>query len=298
MPIILDHQLREQIPHKASEFPVSFFHDELAELPNWSGPFHWHPDFEIATAVSGVLDYQVGQQHIQLEAGESIFINGNILHRVRQLSGDRPDPIPIIIFSGAAIAPEYSTIYQKYLLPIVQCDSLPFIVFRNESASHSEINRIIQETYQRLREPTQCYEMAVQRNLSRILEYLFCNLDGFPKSEATRIQIKSQIRLQKMLTYIYEHYPETVTLDDIANAAHISRSEAGRCFTAYLGCSPIEALIQYRLQIARRLLNEKAHTLQEISDACGFHSANYFSRKFKETYGYAPSQGSSLGKSC
>ena len=50
MPILLDHQLREQIPHKAAEFPVVYYHDELAELPNWTGPIHWHPDLEIATA--------------------------------------------------------------------------------------------------------------------------------------------------------------------------------------------------------------------------------------------------------
>lgn len=296
MPIILDHQLREQIPHKATEFPVTYYHDELAELPNWAGPIHWHPDFEIATAVSNILDYQVGQQHVTLEAGDSIFVNGNMLHRVRQVSGDRPDPIPIILFSGAAIAPEHSTIYQNYIHPIVQCDSLPFIIFRHENGSHSEITPLIQETYRRLSEQTQCYEMAAQRNISHILEYIFWNLEHFPKSEATRIQMKSQIRLQKMLTYIYEHYPETVTLSDIANAAHISRSEAGRCFTAYMGCSPVDVLIQYRLQIAYRLLNEKTQTLQEISYACGFHSANYFSRKFKETYGYAPSQVSGLGK--
>ena len=113
MPIILDHQLREQIPHKATEFPVTYYHDELVDLPNWAGPFHWHPDFEIATAASGVLDYQVGRQHMMLEAGDSILVNGNMLHRVKQLSGDRPDPIPIIVFSGVAIAPEHSTIYKK-----------------------------------------------------------------------------------------------------------------------------------------------------------------------------------------
>lgn len=296
MPIILDHQLREQLPHKAVGFPITYYHDELAELPSWTGPFHWHPDFEIATAVRNALEYQVGQQHITLAAGDSIWINGNMLHRVRQLSGDAPDPIPIILFSGVAIAPEHSTIYQKYIYPIVQCDSLPFIVFRHENRSHSEVNRLLQDTYDRLCKQTQCYEMAVQRNLSRLLEYLFCNFDSFPKSEATRIQIKSQIRLQKMLTYIYEHYAEPITLEDIANAAHISRSEAGRCFHTYMGCSPVDALIQYRLQTAHRLLNEKTLTLQEISSACGFHSANYFSRKFKKTYGYAPSQGRQLGK--
>ncbi len=54
-----------------------------------------------------------------------------------------------------------------------------------------------------------------------------------------------------MLTYIYTHYAETVTLDDIARAADISRSEAGRCFNTYLGCSPVDALVQYRLQLCK-----------------------------------------------
>ena len=296
MPIILDHQLREQIPHNATDFPVTYYHDELATLPNWAGPLHWHPGFEIATAASSVLDYQVGQQHIILEAGDSIFVNGNMLHGIRQLSGNSPDPMPNIVFSGIVIAPENSTIHQKYIQTVAQCDSLPFIVFRHENSSHSEVNSLIQDTYCHLSEQMQCYEMAVQRNISRIFEYIFCNLDNFPKSEATRIQIKNQIRFQKMLTYIYEHYTGTVTLEDIANAANISRSDAGRCFNTYMGCSPIDALIQYRLQTARRLLSEKALTLQEISFACGFNSVNYFSRQFKKIYGYAPSQNGVLGK--
>lgn len=296
MPIILDHQLREQLPHKAAAFPVTYYHDELAELPNWEGPFHWHPDFELATAAAHPLTYQVGQQHITLEAGDSIFLNGNILHRVRQLSGDRPDPLPIVLFSGAAIAPEHSSIHQKYIQPLAQCDCLPFVVFRQADETHRDIHALLQDTYRRLHQRPPCYEMAVQRNLSCLLEHLVCHFDQLPKATASRVQLRNQIRLQKMLTYIYTHYAEHVTLQDIAAAAHISRSEAGRCFTAYLGCSPVEALIQYRLQAARRLLNEKDLTLQQISAACGFHSANYFSRKFRQTYGYAPRQESTLGK--
>ena len=57
MPITLDHQLREHIPHNAIEFPITYFHDELITLPDWAGPLHWHPDFEIATAEFGVLDW-------------------------------------------------------------------------------------------------------------------------------------------------------------------------------------------------------------------------------------------------
>ena len=296
MPIILDYQLREQIPHNTTEFPVTFYHDELVTLPDKTGPLHWHPDFEIASAVTGVLDYQVGQQHITLEAGDSIFINKNILHGVKQVSGDSPDSMPNIVFSGTVPASENSAIYQKYILPVMPCDSLPFVVFRHEDISYKDINCLIHDTYRQLSEKPTCYEMAVQRNISRIFEYIFCNIDNFPKSETTRIQIRNQTRIQKMLDYIYEHYNEAVTLSDIANAADISRSEAGRCFKTYMGCSPVDALIRYRLQTAHRLLNEKSLTLQEVSFACGFNSVNYFSRQFKKIYGYAPGKKMTLGK--
>ena len=296
MPIILDHQLREHIPHNAIDFPITYFHDELITLPEWAGPMHWHPDFEIATAECGVLDYQVGGRHIILEAGDSIFVNGNMLHGIKQLSGDVPDPMPNIVFSGTLIAPETSTIYQKYILPVVQCDLLPFVIFRHNDLSCSEINRIIKETYRQMNDKDGCYELAVQRNISSIFEFISYNFKQLPKYEETRIQINNQIRFQKMLTYIYENYAEAVTLEDIAKAADISRSEAGRCFHTYMGCSPVEALIQYRLQMASHILSEGTQTLQQISSACGFNSVNYFSRQFKKKYGYSPSQSGNMGK--
>jgi len=297
MPIILDHQFREYIPHNGTEFPITYFHDELITLPDWAGPLHWHPDFEIATAECGVLDYQVGGQHIHLGPGDSIFVNGNVLHGIRQLSGTAPDPMPNIVFSGALIAPEASAIYQKYILPIVQCDLLPFVVFRGSDRDHGEVSGWIQEIYRQMREKPPCFELAVQRNINCIFEYISCNFAMLPKTEATRIQTNHQIRLQKMLKYIYENYAKPVTLADIAKAADISRSEAGRCFRAYMGCSPFDALIQYRLQMAHQFLSERTLSLQQISDACGFHSVNYFSRQFKKRYGYTPSQSAEMGKS-
>lgn len=58
MPIILDNQLREQITREITVFPITYSQDELSVLPNWTGPLHWHPDFEIATVEKGILDYQ------------------------------------------------------------------------------------------------------------------------------------------------------------------------------------------------------------------------------------------------
>lgn len=296
MAIILDYQLREQIPHDVEKFPITYFCDELAALPNWAGPLHWHPDFEIATAVSGVLDFQVGQHHVILKAGDSILVNGNILHGIKQLSGDIPDPMPNIVFSGALIASETSDIYQKYIQPVANCDALPFIVFDQKNSWHNEVNQLVKNVYGLMSEQGQCYEMAVQRELSSIFQCIFSNFDELPKTENTRIQINTQIRIQKMLSYIREHYAEAVTLEEIARSVNISRSEAGRCFNAYVGCSPVDALIQHRLQVAHRLIKDTTRSLQEISYSCGFNSVHYFSRQFRKTYGYTPGQYRALGK--
>lgn len=290
MSIILDHQLREKMVHDASAFPISYFQDELALLPNQVGPLHWHPEFEIATAASGVLEYQVGQERITLEPGDSILVGGNMLHSIRQLSGDVPDPMPNIVFFGSLIAPENSTIHAQYIQPIIDDHALPYVVFRHDSSEHAPVNGLIQNIYRLLREQPRCYEMAVQRHLSSIFEYLMLHFGDLPRTEATRVQLNTQVRVQQMLAFIHAHYAEEFTLADIAGAASISRSEAGRCFQAYMGCSPVDALIQHRLQKAHGMLHDTTRTLQEISHACGFNSVNYFSRQFRKHYGYAPSR--------
>ncbi len=296
MSIILDHQLREKMAHDASAFPISYFQDELALLPNQAGPLHWHPEFEIATAASGVLEYQVGQERIMLEPGDSILVGGNMLHSIRQLSGDVPDPMPNIVFFGSLIAPETSTIYAQYIQPIIDAHALPYVVFRHDNSDYVPVNGLIREIYRLLREQPRCYEMAVQRHLSSIFEYLMLHFDDLPRTVATRVQLNTQVRVQQMLAFINDHYAEKVTLGDIAGAASISWSEAGRCFQAYMGCSPVDALIRHRLQMAHGMLHDTSRTLLEISHACGFSSVNYFSRQFRKHYGYAPSLAREPGK--
>lgn len=296
MPVIVDRRMREQITHEQPLFPITCFENELSELPNWEGPLHWHPEFEIARATVGVLDYQVGREHIRLEPGDSILVNGNLLHGVRQISGTAPDPMPVILFPGDLIAPEAGAVYRKYIAPIADCASLPFVVFRRQEDWCGEIHCLLDKIFDALNRQGDCYEMVVQRDLNRLFEILFRRLDVLPRSQATRIQLRTQVRVQKMLDFIYTHYAEPVTFDQIAGAASVSRSEAARCFQEYMGCSPVNALIRYRLRTAHRLLHDTSLTVQEIAAACGFASAGYFARQFRKRYGCTPGSIRNLGE--
>lgn len=291
MPMPFDHQLRERMAHDAEAFPISFFENEFASLPSRSIPLHWHPEFELVSACCETLEVQVGQETLRLAGGDSLLVNGNVLHAMRQAEGDAPDAMPNIVLSGELIAPECSAVYQKYLLPVMSDDALPFVLFKKGAGWHGIVNDALSEVYRQLRERGSCYEMAVQRGLSEIFEMLYLHFDELPRVSATRVQIAAQVRLQKMLGYIRTHYAESIALSDIAAAASISKSEANRCFNAYMGCSPIDALIQYRLETARRLLGDSTLTLREIGEACGFNSESYFSRRYRRVYGCAPGRG-------
>ena len=201
-----------------------------------------------------------------------------------------------IDFDAETVAPEGSAVSRKYIQPILDCATLPFVVFRRDSDEWQEVRARIRAACTAMGQRPDCYELAVQRCLSCVLEALYRRLDTLPAAEASRVQLNTQIRLQKMLSFLYEQYAGPVTLADIAAAAHISRSEAGRCFQTYLGCSPVEALIRYRLQRAWQMLQETDLTLQQISDACGFHSVNYFRRQFRKRYGCPPGEKRKLGK--
>lgn len=282
-----DNQLREHIAHSGT-FPISFFENEFVALPSRTIPLHWHPEFELVSACSGTLEVQVGQEILQLEAGDSLLVNGNVLHAMRQVEGDSPDSMPNIVFSGTIIAPEGSAIYDKYILPIASCDALPFVRFHRKCAWQSAASRDLAEVYRQLREGGDCHEMAVQRGLSDIFEALYRHFDELPRVRTTRVQISTQVRIQQMLAFIRAHYAESITLSDIAAAANISKSEANRCFNAWMGCSPVDALIQYRLETARRLLSDPSLSLSAISQNCGFNSQSYFSRRYRMVYGCAP----------
>lgn len=296
MPIIIDHQLKEKIDYDSAIFPISFFHDELETLEQWAGPLHWHPGFEIATAEYGVLDYQVGEKHIMLNAGDSIFVNGNILHGIKQYSGHIADPMPNVVFSGSLIAPESSQIYKKYITPLQECEDLPFIVFRAKDPSLQEVHHFIQTIYHCFRNQPPCYEMIIQRNINSLFEYIYSNFTHFPRHPFNRVQFINQIRLQKMLDFIYCHYNEPISLNDLAHAANVSRSEVGRCFKAFMNRTPFEVLIQHRLKIAHKMLAERIYTVEEVSNACGFNTVNYFRRQFKAQYGMTPGKSYKLGK--
>ena len=85
----------------------------------------------------------------------------------------------------------------------------------------------------------------------------------------------------KVIDYLNTHYAEKISLSSIANKFYISKGSLIYSFNKFMDCSPIDYLLNIRLTKAKELLLNSKKNIGEISEACGFSSANYFSLIFK-----------------
>jgi len=90
--------------------------------------------------------------------------------------------------------------------------------------------------------------------------------------------------------FIQSNFHKPINLEEIADAACLSKSHFCRVFKEETGFTPIEYVNFIRLEKAMTLLWYSNYTLTEIAEHVGFSSIHYFSRSFKKHNGVSPLQ--------
>lgn len=88
--------------------------------------------------------------------------------------------------------------------------------------------------------------------------------------------------------YIEDHFKESLTLDELAEKAHLNKFYMSHEFKDTYGLSPINYLIECRVSESKYLLLDTNYSLSEIAAIVGFSSASYFSQSFKRVAGITP----------
>ncbi len=88
--------------------------------------------------------------------------------------------------------------------------------------------------------------------------------------------------------YIENHFKESLTLDDLAAVAHVSKYYLSHAFSREYGTSPINYLLSCRIQESLYLLSETRMSLSQIAGMLGFSSPSYFSQSFRRIQGLSP----------
>ena len=98
--------------------------------------------------------------------------------------------------------------------------------------------------------------------------------------------------LEQIINVVEENYKDSeFTIEKMAGALCVSQSTLIRRAKSMIGKTPVEVLNEYRMNKANTLLKSSRGemSISDIAFEVGFSDPAYFTRKYKEHFGYTPS---------
>ena len=297
--IVTDETLREMKQHGTERFPFQYYQEHF----NWNRletvEWHWHSELEFVEILQGAIECHIGEEIIELREGDTFFINSGVIHKYQapKVCIEKQCMYSDILFLPEIIAPNSSLIYEKYVRPIVLYGK-PFLVMRQTQAWEESVQNLYHHIVNVCLDEEDLTELRIQAGVSELWTRLFHYLYREESEQQENKNILAQARLRKMMQFIWDHFHEKITLDDIAASANISKSAALRCFRSGMQTSPVGYLNNFRLNRAKELLLTSHSTVSEIAVSVGFDNVGYFDRVFRRTFGLTPKQFAKQGGEC
>lgn len=276
----------EMLPGFAGDFP---YIASCARLDNYIGglvPWHWHPAVELFYMQSGCLEYSTPKGTWVFPAGSGGFVNSNVLHTSRIVQLGEPNIQLLHLFDQSLIGGEHgSRMEKKYILPIISRANIEIIPLMPHEANNKEILSLIRGAFE-LSEEEWGYEIKLREQMSRIWMML-TEMASWEKGEPCGEDASGGL-IKEMMIYIHENYGQKITVEELAEKAHISKRACHRLFRETLHTTPVEYITAYRMQEACRMLAKTDMSITDVAAECGLGASSYFGRLFKEKYRCTP----------
>lgn len=279
--IQLNYNQRETVAGVTTEYPYSM---HVADFKDGPIPWHWHEEVEFGYVLSGEIEITLANRAYHVRKNQGYFTNSNVLSRFSKVT----DTVlaHTHLFHPIFLSGHFKSIFEtKYLDPVIHNKNIDALIFTGETSNQQKILQKLRQASALQHEENMEFQT---RNLFSELWLLL--LEEIKEQPAHTVNFQNQERVQNMLTFIHAHYSEKLTLNDIAAAASVSTRECIRCFRNTIRQTPLEYVMEYRLNMAKRLLDDTEMSITDLSLQCGFSSNAYFGKIFREKYGMTPLQ--------
>ncbi|GEM_PF-720540 len=95
--------------------------------------------------------------------------------------------------------------------------------------------------------------------------------------------------IERALTHIEDNLHQSLTLDSVADAFHMSKFYFHRLFSAMMGCSLSQYILVRRLNASLSYIQHSSLSLTDVAYQLNFGTQASFTRAFRRHYGVAPS---------
>lgn len=235
---------------------------------------HSHAHYEIYLLTKGDRSFFLSNALYKVSAPVVIVIPPHVMHKTEGDAFER---------YNVNVSPDYLDPYQT---DILSGQALQFI--KLDPAQTAELTAIFDKAI--AVDKRDKYAPHVLHALFSYSVYLLQNLkkNGVSPSATAQKDIPSLVL--KVIDYLHGHYAEKLTLQSLSERFFVSKTTLIYNFKRYTNCSLIDFLLNIRLTKAKELLLNGKKSVEEIAEACGFSSANYFGLIFKQKEGLSPTQ--------
>ena len=237
---------------------------------DWHSVPHTHNHLELFYIVGGKGQFLIQDQLYPVNVNNLVIINPNIPHTEVSLNAQ---PLEYIVLGveGIELAGSEHSNGQFSIL---------------DHFESVEISGCLRNILREMEQKSTGYEDVCQAYMEILIIRLMRNTALSVPSEPQVISKNQQCAQVKR--YIDQHFKETLTLEQLAEEAHMNKFYLSHAFKKEYGVSPINYLISRRIEESKYLLAETDLSLSRIAQLLGFSSLSYFSQVFRRTQNVSP----------
>lgn len=247
---------------------------------------HFHSDYEINLVLNSRGKRIVGDCVAEYRDLDLVMVGPNIPHR--WVSEDDNGNAHVVTIQFHKETLEYPIINKKIFHPVKELFTNSFygIEFSDETKVAMKDTLLNLSHKQGAESALEFFRILYLLSVSSNQKFL---LEGSSKMDFAIRESKSR-RINKVITYIQEHFQEDITLSAVAESVGMSESAFSHFFRKRTNRSFIDYLNDIRIGHAAKVLYETTHTIAEVCYSSGFNNISNFNRIFKRKKGQTPSE--------
>ena len=237
---------------------------------DWHSVPHTHNHTELFYIVGGKGQFLIEDRIFPVNVNNLVIINPNVPHTEDSLNAQ---PLEYIVLGIDGVELTISD----------QSDGKFCILDHFESV---EISSCLRNILREMELKNTGYEDICQAYMEILIIRLM-------RSTSLAVQTEPQVlsgnrQCAAVKRYIDLHFKEPLTLDQLAEEAHMNKFYLSHAFKGEYGVSPINYMISRRIEESKYLLLETDLSMSQIAQLLGFSSLSYFSQVFRRTQGASP----------
>lgn len=282
-------ELQEKKRHGDFAFPMRVYLNDFASFIEESIPWHWHEELEFAIVTQGRVEISAGTEAFILEQGNGMFINANTLHCMKPVGEERAYMLSVVAHSSILGFEKGFLLSAKYVNPFIKGEVMKYQLMESRVEWQKQCILLLQGTYEIYTAKEYAFEYQLHNLLCQVW-FIFLKNCFLEQPEEIKYGDEDESRIYLAMEYMHNHFREQITLDDICDEIHISKSECCRCFKRNLKMTPFEYLLRYRITNAAKMLGETNIPITEVALNSGFNSTSYFGKVFRSYMNCSPKE--------